>query len=165
MIRQMTATVYVVENERVLLVFHKKLKKWLPPGGHLDQDELPPDGAIREAKEETGLDVEIIPQENLWIEQRWNGRSFERPYLCLLEHIPAINGEAAHEHVDFVYIGQPTGGRLIQNHDETEGIRWFTFDEVRELERDVDIFEDVYRVIEQLIADRSLPSDLTCEPV
>ena len=132
--RQMTATVYILEKERVLLIYHKKLKKWLPPGGHLEPDELPSEGAIREAKEETGLEVELIPQENIWIEPRWNGKSFERPYMCLLEYIPEFNGYPAHEHMDLIYLGRPAGGEMKHNGDETDGLKWFTLEEIEELE-------------------------------
>jgi len=165
MIRQMTATVYILEHERVLLIYHKKLKKWLPPGGHIEPNELPSDGAIREAKEETGLEVELIPQENIWIKQRWNGRSFERPYMCLLEHIPEHNGHPAHEHMDLIYIGRPIGGSLEHNGDETEGLHWFSLPELKKLERDVEIFDETYQVIVHLITHKSLPSCLTCEQV
>jgi ADP-ribose pyrophosphatase YjhB (NUDIX family) len=51
--KQYTATVFILQDDKVLLIYHKKLKKWLPPGGHLEEGELPSAGAIREAKEET----------------------------------------------------------------------------------------------------------------
>lgn len=151
MIRQMTATIYILEKGRVLLIYHKKLKKWLPPGGHLEPNELPSEGAIREAKEETGLEVEIIPQENIWIEKRWNGRSFERPYLCLLEYIPQHHLQPAHEHVDLIYIGKPVGGKLKQNHEETEGLRWFSLTDLEKLQKDIEIFAETFDVIAHLL--------------
>lgn len=158
MIRQMTATVYILEDEKVLLIYHKKLKKWLPPGGHLEPNELPTDGAIREAKEETGLEIALIPQENIWIKPRWNGRSFERPYMCLLEHIPQHNAHPAHEHIDLIYIGRPIGGELKHNGEETDGLKWFSLDEIEALEREIEIFDETYRVILHLISNKSLPS-------
>ncbi len=165
MIRESTATIYILEDQQVLLIYHKKLQKWLPPGGHLEPNELPPEGAIREAKEETGLEVALTYQENIWIKPRWNGKSFARPYMCLLEHIPEHNGCPAHEHIDFIYVGYPTGGTLIHNKSETDGIRWFSLAEIEALEKDVDIFEETYLVISQLIEHKSLPSGLVCDPV
>src|SRR6185437_245535 len=85
--RHFTATAYILENGRALLLKHPKLGKWLPPGGHVEPNETPPECAKREAREETGLRVELIPQENLWLNYS-NAASFERPYLCLLENIP-----------------------------------------------------------------------------
>jgi hypothetical protein len=56
-------------------------------------------------REETGLEIEIIMQENIWIE-RWNANSFPRPYLCLLEEIPARPDQPTHQHVDLGILGQ-----------------------------------------------------------
>src|SRR5262245_26011181 len=149
MLRQFTATVYIMENQQVLLIFHRKLAKWLPPGGHLEPNELPPEGAVREAREETGLDVTLMSQENVWIE-RWNAHSFPRPYMCLLEEIPARPEQPAHQHVDFIYVGRPIGGQLNHNATETGGLRWFTLEEVEAMESDMDIFEETKQVIRTL---------------
>ena len=59
-IRHFTATAFVLDSRgRTLLLWHKRLRRWMPPGGHVDPDEAPEDTARRECKEETGLDVEI----------------------------------------------------------------------------------------------------------
>src|SRR6266550_2401906 len=126
--KQFTATVYILEENKVLLHFHKKLQKWLPPGGHVEADELPSDCAKREALEETGLHVELIKDENIWV-SRWNATSFERPWLCLLENIPPHGTEGPHQHIDFVYLGRPVGGAITNAHRSQHDIRWFTLDE------------------------------------
>ena len=51
--RHFTTTVYLLHKEKVLLLFHPKLKKWLPPGGHIEMDESPPIAARRKVMEET----------------------------------------------------------------------------------------------------------------
>src|SRR5438309_1914918 len=96
--KEFTATVYIIENQKVLLIYHHKLQKWLPPGGHIEENETPPEAAKREALEETGYEIEFIIQENVWIKQL-NASSFERPYLCLLEEIPAYKDKEAHQHM------------------------------------------------------------------
>ena len=60
MIRHFTASSYIFNNNKTLLIYHKKLKKWMAPGGHIDENEAPHEAAIRETLEETGLKVEII---------------------------------------------------------------------------------------------------------
>ena len=45
---------------KILLHFHRKLGMWLPPGGHIEQGELPDNAAVREVLEETGLEVELV---------------------------------------------------------------------------------------------------------
>ena len=55
------ATVYVKNQENLfLMVFHKKLRKWVPPGGKLQQQELPHQAAIRECYEQTGVKIRIL---------------------------------------------------------------------------------------------------------
>lgn len=142
--REFTSTVYILENHQVLLIFHKKLGKWLPPGGHMEANEIPPETARREVMEEAGLDIEFIRQENVWVD-RWNAKSFERPYLCLLEEIPEYRDRPAHQHVDFVYLGRPVGGV------KSEEARWFTLAEIETMESDVDIFEETKQTIRHLL--------------
>src|SRR3712207_9577083 len=58
--RHFTVAVFVVSEGKVLLHRHRKLGMWLPPGGHIERDELPDDAAVREVFEETGIRVELV---------------------------------------------------------------------------------------------------------
>src|SRR3712207_9415045 len=58
--RHFTVAVFVVWEGKVLLHLHRKLGMWLPPGGHIDRDELPDDAAVREVLEETAAEVELV---------------------------------------------------------------------------------------------------------
>lgn len=42
---------------KIYLGFHKKADDWIPPGGHIESGETPSDAAIREMKEELGVDI------------------------------------------------------------------------------------------------------------
>ncbi len=55
-----TAEVFIVHKDRVLLRMHDKFKIWLSVGGHVELDEDPIEAAVREVKEEVGLDVTIV---------------------------------------------------------------------------------------------------------
>ena len=57
--RTLTSTVYIVNNNRVLLHLHKKYKTLFPVGGHIEANELPHEAALREAYEESGLYVKL----------------------------------------------------------------------------------------------------------
>ncbi len=149
--KHFTATTYVLSSDKVLLLFHHKMQKWLPPGGHLEKDETPSEGARREVLEETGLEIEWIAQENLWID-RWNAKSIERPYLCLLENIPAHGDKPEHQHIDFIYVAKPVGGTLIKD----PLIRWFSLEEVLDLAPDQDIFIETQETISHLFTSLSL---------
>lgn len=145
--KHFTTTVYIINEKRVLLHFHAKLQKWLPPGGHLELNETPTESARREVMEETGLEIEFVPQENIWID-RWNARSLERPYLCLLENIPAHKNVSAHQHIDLIYVARPTSP--IENAHES--CHWFSVDELSHFRPDEEIFEDTLHIIKHLLS-------------
>lgn len=182
--RQFTASVYILHHEKVLLVFHKKMKKWMPPGGHLDPSELPPEAAIREALEETGVEIELISEEHVWVEETWNSKSFQRPFMCLVENISATPKEEAHQHIDFIYIGRPKNlgcesssidlgnTQVLYNKQEVEDARWFSLSEIESLEVHEELFYDTFKAtrhillhfptISSSVEHTPAPSDLTC---
>jgi len=142
--KHFTATAYIVDQGKVVLLMHPKLKKWLPPGGHVEINETPPECAKREALEETGLEIELIKQENLWL-NFWNASSIERPYLCLLENIPTYGDKPAHQHIDMIYIARPLRGILLQ------GVRWFSLDEIEILIDDQEIFAETKTTLRHIL--------------
>jgi 8-oxo-dGTP pyrophosphatase MutT (NUDIX family) len=143
--RHFTATTYIVDQGKILLLKHPKLKKWLPPGGHIESNETPPECAKREAKEETGLDIEFIRQENLWVDF-WNASSIERPYLCLLENIPAHADMPAHQHVDMIFLAKPINGTLFPD------VKWFSLAEVELMTDDEEIFSETKTTIRHILS-------------
>lgn len=145
--KEFTASAYILHEQKILLLFHHKFQKWLPPGGHVEANETPAETAKREAKEETGLDIEFIKQENIWLNY-WNAVSFDRPYFCLLGNIPAYKDRPAHQHMDFVYIAKPI--KLIT--EMPENCRWFKRTELQTLKPDVEIFQETLDVIDHLDA-------------
>lgn len=154
-IKQFTATSYIIDEDKqeVLLIYHKKLKKWLPPGGHIEANETPPEAAKREALEETGIAIEFIQQENIWID-RWNAKSFERPYLCLLEEIPSHGDTPAHQHMDLIYIARPAALQDPLFPKEQNEMRWFTLQELQALVPDVDIFAETLSTIQSILVSK-----------
>lgn len=153
--KQFTASVYIIEENKALLLFHPKLKKWLPPGGHVETNELPTECAKREAFEETGLTVELIKDEHLWV-SRWSAESFERPWLCLLENIPPHGNQEAHQHIDFVYLGRPIGGSITEEHHAQHPIRWFSLEEILSLQPDQEIFVETQQTLQTIFAEMAI---------
>ncbi len=98
--RHHTATAYVVSGGRTLLLWHAKLRMWLPPGGHLEPNEDPVQGAVREAMEESGLDVEVIAPPDLL--QVAKPVVLAPPAVILVEDIVRAD-QPFHQHIDHVY--------------------------------------------------------------
>jgi len=137
--REFTATVYIIKENMILLHPHKKHGKWLPPGGHIEENETPPMAAQREVMEECGLEVEFMNQEQIWIESEF-ANSIERPYMCLLEDIKAPND--FHQHIDFIYLA-----RAKNNQKPLSPFKWMSFEDALKLE---DIYPDTLITIKHL---------------
>ncbi|HEV2526909.1 MAG TPA: NUDIX domain-containing protein [Thermomicrobiales bacterium] len=102
--RDFTVAVFVIAQGRVLLQWHRKLSRWLPPGGHIEPGELPDDAAVREVLEETGQTVRLIGGTGLGLSLRGEGipRQLMRPIGIQLEDI-----SPGHQHIDLVYFAVP----------------------------------------------------------
>jgi len=98
--RHHTATAYVVSDGRTLLLWHEKLRMWLPPGGHCELNEDPVQAALREAKEESGLEVEIIAPADLVACA--GPIVLPPPAVILIEDI-VRDDQPFHQHIDHVY--------------------------------------------------------------
>jgi 8-oxo-dGTP pyrophosphatase MutT (NUDIX family) len=152
--RHFTATAFIVDpHGRTLLLWHKRLERWMPPGGHVDPHETPEETARRECKEETGLDVEIVgeEQDDVFARCPEEGRTLKKPFAFLLEEIPPSSerNEPAHQHMDFVYLARIIDKNQTPKLNETEGsaIRWFTREEIAALDPESEIYGNVQRYI------------------
>lgn len=135
MIRHFTATAIIINDKKqVLLVQHKKLNSWFCPGGHIDENELPDVAAVREVKEETGLDVEVIsPSDDNYSHS--TQRSLPVPYAIIEETVSKENG--GHYHINMFYFCRiKEGGRVDfkMNENECGGIGFFGLKEIEALE-------------------------------
>ena len=63
--KHFTASVYIVDGDRLLLIDHPKLGLLLPPGGHLEANETPVEAAHREVLADTGRPTKIASHEHL----------------------------------------------------------------------------------------------------
>ncbi len=121
--REMTATVYIIRNSKVLLHKHKKYNTWFPVGGHIEAHELPNEAAIREAKEESGFQVELYDNSddtNLTIVK----------CLPVPEQIYVENLGKSNENIDFIYAAKIISGTLNPGKNESLEFRWFSEDDI-----------------------------------
>lgn len=114
-----SAIVVDPKGERVCLVHHAKLHRWLQPGGHADEADggAMEETALREAREETGLQVALHPRA-------------PAPLDVDIHGIPARKTEPAHEHLDVRYLAVAEDPeKLAHDPNESFGAQWLTWDE------------------------------------
>lgn len=107
----LTGSALVVDDdrERVLLLHHRKLGRWLQPGGHADGNGDLAGVALSEASEETGIeDLQLVA-----------------PAVDAdIHRIPTRGDEPEHEHFDLRFVVlAPPGAEPVGNHEST-AVRW-----------------------------------------
>ena len=127
----------------MLLLFHAKLAMWLPPGGHVDPNELPDDAAVREVLEETGVRAELIGERTPRV---GDPIPLLRPEGIQLELIAP-----GHEHIDLVYFARPRGGEIVAS-PECERAGWYRLDELEALGVNDEIRDWSRRAVEVVAA-------------
>jgi 8-oxo-dGTP pyrophosphatase MutT (NUDIX family) len=106
----------------VLFTHHKKLGKWLQPGGHADGDPDVLRVAVREAREESGIEkIEPISQEIFDLD---------------VHAIPEHKGITAHYHYDIRYALQVTGDAAFKISDESIDLAWVAINEIPNYSRE-----------------------------
>jgi 8-oxo-dGTP pyrophosphatase MutT (NUDIX family) len=110
----MTGSAWVVSNsgDRVLLLHHRKLDKWLQPGGHADGEEDLLAVAAREAREECGL-ISLRPVSS-------------KPFDVDVHLIPARAVESEHYHYDVRYAFVVEGSEAVVKNEESLNVTWFS---------------------------------------
>lgn len=157
--RHFVATVYVVNDGAVALHEHERLEMWLPPGGHIERDELPHEAARREVREELGLEVTLqAPSDSLGSP---TVESLPKPHHLLLEDINVLDGRVGHQHIDFVYYGSVASRRIDPMAGEAAATawEWFALDDLREHRAMLE--DDVYEVSQLAIETVATAGDET----
>jgi 8-oxo-dGTP pyrophosphatase MutT (NUDIX family) len=126
LIRHFTATAFVVEDNRTILHWHRRLQQWMPPGGHIEPNEDPVGAVLREIHEETGIVAEVIPpREALTFDYP---EQLPPPYTILVEDIPGP-GEP-HKHIDLIYFCRPIPNARHEKRDDPT-LRWISEAELK----------------------------------
>lgn len=114
----LTASAWIINPtlSRTLLVHHRKLDRWLQPGGHIEDDADLLSASVREAREECGL-TEFAPLATTIFD-------------IDVHPIPASAKEPAHLHYDirFALVADDTQATAVSA--ESKAVRWFDLDEV-----------------------------------
>lgn len=123
-----TVEVFIVHKNKVLLRKHDKYKKWLSVGGHVELNEDPNEAAIREVKEEVGLDIVLDTSLRPTYEND-DTQELIPPYYLNRNRI-----SSNHEHITFVYFAKTNTDKITQEmkDEQSEECRWFTKEELKQ---------------------------------
>ncbi len=130
-IGHLTGSAWIVSPDRnqVLLTHHRKLNQWLQPGGHADGYADLFAVALREAREETGLNrLHPLSTEIFDID---------------IHKIPATAKEAAHYHYDIRFIFEATPENPLVISRESRDLAWVPLANLAEFRVDSSIFRMV----------------------
>lgn len=127
-----TVEVFIVYKNKLLLRMHDKHNIWLSVGGHIELGENPIEAAIREVKEEVGLEIELIgpklpiPDETGEVDYK---------HLVTPRYIGEHKVNKIHRHVILVYFAKAKSDVVsdsISEHERTE-TKWVTLEELEEM--------------------------------
>ncbi len=142
-----TAAAWILSSDRrrALLTHHRKLNRWLQLGGHADGQWHVEEVALREAREESGLErFDFVPIEGVVM-----------PFDVDVHEIPARYNEQgeliedAHEHHDIRFLMIAHTDDIVAS-DESNDLGWFTPEEVRERTDEESILRMLYKALDLL---------------
>ncbi len=106
-----TGSGVVVGSRGVILLKHRRLHRWMQPGGHIEPGERPEQAAVRECREETGLLVDHPPAGPIVI------------------HLDVHDAARGHTHLDVRYLIVAPDTDPSPPHNESQEIDWFSWDD------------------------------------
>ena len=109
--------IYVKKDNKILMVQENKIGKkgkWNMPAGKLEENETLIDAAIREAKEETNLDVQISG------------------LIAIQESITEMG-----QLIIFYFKGEYIAGEVSFNQEEISDVKWMTEEEIKDIDRTI----------------------------
>ena len=122
------------DGQRALLMHHRKLDRWLQPGGHADGDVDLAGVALREAKEESGL-LDLVVEPDIFDIDR--------------HRIPARGAEPEHWHYDVRYVVRAGGSEVFVGNAEALALAWR---DIAELAADASTEVSVRRMAQRWLA-------------
>jgi len=132
---------FIINQNKVLLVHHKKLDLWLPVGGHIEKDETPDQTLLREIKEEVNIDVEILNQSDIPLEGNIKCNLAKPFYIN-------VHSVGDHDHCCLFYICRAINPEQLKINNELKNFRWFTKDDLHKEDVPTDVRNQCLKAFE-----------------
>lgn len=137
-----TASAWVVNKERtkVLMIYHNIYKSWAWTGGHADGESDLLSVAVREVKEETGVENVKVLDDDI----------FSLEIVCVNGHIKRGKYVSSHVHLNVTYLLEVDENATLRiKEDENSGVKWVPIDEVEVTSNERWVKEKVYRKLNE----------------
>lgn len=137
-VAHVTTSIWTVNKERTktIMVYHNIYDSWSWIGGHADGEEELAKVALRELREETGVENVVLVSEDI----------FSLEILTVDGHMKKGKYVPSHLHFNITYIAEAEEGqKLIVNEEENKGVRWFSFEDAIKASSEPWMVERVYK--------------------
>jgi len=135
-----TVEVFIVNKNKVLLRKHDKYNIWLSVGGHVELNEDPNKAAIREVKEEVGLDINLVPSSLIL---KTDKEKYEHLIAPVFMNKHKINEK--HEHITLVYFAKSNSNKIKQGGKEiSKDCKWFSLEDLESLKENISETVKIY---------------------
>lgn len=142
-----TASAWVVNKERtkVLMIYHNIYKSWAWTGGHADGESGLLSVAVREVKEETGVENVKVLDDDI----------FSLEIVCVNGHIKRGKYVSSHVHLNLTFLLEVDENETLRTkEDENSGVKWVPIDEVEVTSNERWVKEKVYRKLNEKLKKR-----------
>ena len=137
-IAHLTTSIWTVNKDRTktLMVYHKIYDSWSWIGGHADGEEDLAAVALRELKEETGVENASLVSKDI----------FSLEVLTVDGHEKKGKYVSGHLHLNITYIAEADEKQMLTvNEEENKGVKWFTFEDALEASNEPWFVERIYK--------------------
>ena len=137
-----TASSWCVNKEKtkVLMIYHNIYKSWAWTGGHADGESDLLATAIRELKEETGVEHVKVLDDNI----------FSLEIICVNGHVKREKYVSSHVHLNLTYLLEVDENETLKiKEDENSGVRWVPIEDVEKVSTEKWVVENVYKKLNE----------------
>lgn len=144
-----TASAWVVNKERtkVLMIYHNIYKSWAWTGGHADGESDLLGTAVRELKEETGVENVKVLDDDI----------FSLEIVCVNGHVKRGKYVSSHVHLNLTFLLEVDEKEALRTkEDENSGVKWVPIEEVEETSSERWVKSVIYRKLNEKLKRFSL---------